>query len=231
MTLALCAAGAEAEPQTVPDIGGVKIRAPLMAQRVLIEKLNPSYKISELKTTDGRVIGLEAVAREGKYNDIVDHFIALQEEQGNVWFVGRNQVFSEGKYVPTKTLYDAFLQKYGQYTLAVSGINRLQWHFHPTTGQRFAGYKENTCQDNLDSTNGALNINNMTVPNSFSSACGLSIYTSFYGWSKDPSLAVSYEIKIVDRKPRFDELQRRANEAEAALKRQSDAMRNNKVSL
>lgn len=229
MVLALGANGSMA--QSVPDIGGVKIRAPLMAQRALIEKLNPAYKISELKTRDGRVIGLEAVARVGSYGDVADHFVALQEERGNVWFIGRKQTLAEGKFVPVKTLHEAFLQKYGPYTLAADGINKLEWHFHPTTAQRFTNYKENTCQDSFTVMDGGLNINGMTAPTSFSSRCGLSIYTSFYTWSKDPGLVVDYEVKVVDRKPRFDELQRKKSEAESAVKREGDAMKNNKVSL
>lgn len=229
MVLTLGANGGMA--QSVPDIGGVKIRAPLMAQRALIEKLNPAYKISELKTSDGRVIGLEALARVGMYSEVSDHLVALQEERGNVWFIGRRQILAQGKFVPVKTLYDAFLQKYGSYTLAADGLNKLEWHFHPTTAQLFASSKENTCQDRFNLLDGGLDINGMTAPTSFSSRCGLSIYTSFYTWPKDPSLVVDYEVKIVDRKPRFDELQRKKSEAESAVKREADAMRNNKVSL
>jgi len=87
------------------DIAGVRVGMSLSATKAAIANVNPKYEIIEKKDA-GKVIALLAV-----YGDEVDQFIAVPDDAGVVWHIGRWQKPSE-PMLP-QTLDDALRKKYG----------------------------------------------------------------------------------------------------------------------
>lgn len=229
---ALALHAAPSQAQNLADLGGIKLRAPLQAQRAQIANMNPGYQITEITTTGGKVVGLQGLAFSSVTKKPFDQFVALQDESGNAWYLARAQRFDEGKYVPIESINKALAEKYGPHTQGNdSGQNRY-WSFSPLEN-KINGGKEDRCLHLVSRWGGQslskLEDFNILIPQEFPAACGVVIRTYIPNWYQDKSFAIGYFVALVDYKPRYEVLERQNNAEAAARKKESDAMKDNKV--
>ena len=223
--------------QSLPDIGGVKIGVLLATQKPLMEKVNADYKFSEIKTREGKVVGIQGIA-ENKNNNVNDHMIALQDDSGKIWFLGRAQKYPEGGYIPTATFISALKQKYGAPSDVTPDQLSMLWaydrnyalatnkaHIMCPSG---AGGNVTTPRTDLSRLKG--DSINLAVPAAFEPNCGIQLNAKLnrhYG----SDMITGSAIQIVDHKVRYDVLEKKNNEEEAARKKALDAMKDNKPKL
>ncbi|UDF35130.1 UNVERIFIED_ORG: hypothetical protein LHJ69_21695 [Shinella sp. XGS7] len=230
---ALALHAAPSQAQTLPDLGGVKLRAPLQAQRAQIAKMNPAYQITEITTTSGQVVGLQGLAFSSVDKKPADQFVALQDESGNVWYMARAQRFDEGKYVPNDTINQALVDKYGDFSSGSPDSTNRYWSFSPQEHQ-LKKPKDDRCPGANTHFSGGQSLSKIPefsifVPSKFYASCGVAIKTRLPSWSRDNNIATGYLITMADMKPRYEALERQSNAEAAARKRESDAMKDNKV--
>lgn len=232
---ALALSMAAAQAQTMPDIGGIKLRSPLMAQRAQISKMNPGYQITEVTTTSGKVVGLQGLAFSSVDKRPSDQFLALQDESGNVWYLARAQRFDEGKYVPITAINQALADKYGDYTYSTDNGFVRSWSFTPDE-HKLMKAKEDRCGLSSSHFSGGQSLSKVPglsffVPSAFYATCGVGIRSYLDFWSRDAGFATGYVVTLADIKTRFDVLDRQNKAEAAARKKESDAMKDNKVKL
>jgi len=224
--------------QALPDIGGVKIGALLATQKPLMEKVNADYKFSEIKTREGKVVGIQGIA-ENKNNSVNDHMIALQDDSGKIWFLGRAQKYPEGGYIPKATFISALKQKYGTPSDITPDEQSMLWAYdrnYALTAHKAsvgmcphgAGGNVTTPRTDLSRLKG--DSINLAVPGGFEPNCGIQLNAKLNRhYASD--MIVGSAIQIVDHKVRYDVLEKKSNEEEAARKKALDAMKDNKPKL
>jgi hypothetical protein len=224
--------------QTLPDIGGVKIGTLLSTQKPLMEKVNADYQFSEIKTREGKVVGIQGIAENPK-NGVNDHMIALQDDSGKIWFLGRAQKYSEGAYIPKATFLSALKQKYGTPTEITPDEQSMLWAYdrnYALTAYKAsigmcpfgAGGNVTTPRTELSRLKGdGINI---SVPAAFEPNCGIQLNVKLNRHHAS-NMIVGSSIQIVDHKTRYDVLEKKNNEEEAARNKALDAMKDNKPKL
>jgi hypothetical protein len=215
------------------DIGGVKTGLPLATQRAAIEKINPKYKFGEIKNAEGKVMGLEGLAMGGKYNYLVDQFVALQDDAGNVWYLARAQRFETEAYIPLANYVSALKDKYGTATSQNHDGSHSYWSYD-RNGAAQAPKTPSACPISIDSS--ATEFSKMRedgigvpIPNRIASNCGVNINAILN--SAGNNLIRGSTIVIVNHKLRYDELARQQAQADAAKQKGLDAVKDNKPKL
>lgn len=228
---ALLVAACAVQAAPVADISGIKIGLPLAAQKAGIEKVNPQYKLSEIRTTEGKVVGVEGLAMVGKYKEVTDHFVALQDDAGNVWYLARAQRYESGAYIPLANYVSALKDKYGAPTSQIMDGARSQWSYD-RNGVAQVPKAPQVCPISADGTE----ISKMRedgisvpVPSRFEPNCGIQINATLT--SAGNNLIRGSSIVIVDHKPRYDELVKLKAMADAAKQKGLDALKDNKPKL
>ena len=64
------------------DIAGVQIGSPLSTQKTAIAKANPAYQLNDIKLTNGKIVGVNAIAQ--KDGRVTDQFVVVQNDAGIV---------------------------------------------------------------------------------------------------------------------------------------------------
>lgn len=229
---ALALHAAPSQAQSLADLGGIKLRSPLMAQRAQFAKVNPAYQITEITTTSGKVVGLQGLAFSSVDKQPSDQFVALQDESGNAWYLARAQRFDEGKFVPIDTINKALTDKYGQHTTGNDDGAIRYWAFSSQDNQ-ITPVKEDRCLSQVSNSYGPSisKVPNLSIfiPQKFPATCGVVIKTFLPSWYKDKSFATGYFVALTDFRPRYEALARQENAEAVARKKESDAMKDNKV--
>jgi hypothetical protein len=226
-----------AHAETVPDIAGVKLRMPLASQKALIEKVNPQYQFSEIKTSTGKVVGIEGVAVSAKTRAVVDQFLALQDDAGNIWFLGRAQKYEEGNYIPKATFVAAFKEKYGTPTDLSPDNGNFSWSYDrnttlqaPKTGTCPFGAGGSVTSPRTEMSKLRNDSLYLAVPSVFEPNCGIVMHGKINAHYKD-NMIVGSTIQIVDHKTRYDVLEKKKMAEDAARQKELDAMKGNKPKL
>jgi len=233
----LAVAASAISAQALPDIGGVKMGTQLATQKPLIEKINADYKFSEIKTREGKVVGIQGIAENNSH--VSDHFIALQDDSGRIWFLGRAQKYPEGSYIPKATFLSALKQKYGIPSSVTPDEQTFLWAYDrnyalmdrksssgacPST----AGGNVTTSRTDLSRLKG--DGISLAVPGGFESTCGIQLNANL-NRHYNADMIVGSSIQMVDHKVRYDVLDKKNSEEEAARKKALDAMKDNKPKL
>lgn len=208
--LALGMQGAWAEPKAT-DVSGIKVGVPLAAQRDAIAKINPNYQLNDIKLANGKLLGVLATAR--KDGTLVDHFLAVQDDDGTVWYVERGQEYAKGERIRKDVLLNSLKDKYGQEYTDVRWDYAPQWEYdrHNNLYKGIRG----PCADLENSYIGRIEGFNVSVPTSFTESCGLKIETSMSFDSEDADMVSRFVISITDPKHQYDVLSSRAAKEEA----------------
>jgi hypothetical protein len=219
-----------AQSFAAPDIAGVQIGAPLSAQKKEIEKANPSYQISDIRLTNGKTIGVKAIAeKNGKQ---VDQFVAIQNDAGVVWFVARSQVLEQGSRIKYETLLDSLKEKYGMYTDISAGTGGPVWYFD-RQGKIYQGGGKNPCSRGvITGSYRQVPGTTISVPSRFTETCGTEI-TSGIGKDSKDGMVNAFSVTIVDEKRMYDELNGKsvAEENERRRKLEDEKSKNVKPKL
>lgn len=199
------------------DISGYKIGGQMASAKPALQKINPAYAFDEVKLSDGRVVGLSAVAKIVKPNTspfYTDQFILLQNEAGVVWFAGRSQrIPDKEKYVNIKTLRESLEGKYGKATLTEN--LKLLWDYDANGKQYFSVklgdyYGVSPCDTNGNDTDNLGTITGtqlpMWVPRKFSEKCGFVVNSrmSTAAGQSTQSLVDQYTVTLSNPKLRHD---------------------------
>ena len=188
------------------QLDGIQTGAPLAGQREAIAKLNPAYRVSDIKPAKGRPVkGVQAVAE--KNGRVIDNFVALADDAGIVWFLGRARALEPGERMKQDALVHALVGQYGPYTDLTAGFPRWQFdragklyqgppikgpcyggfgHGVITVGRRVAGFGEG-----------------MTAPKTFSAACGAEVRTAVR--KAAGGMVAAYSVRVVDAGRMFDQ--------------------------
>jgi hypothetical protein len=201
------------------EISGVAIGQPFADQRTRIQKINPAYKFSDIKTRDGQTSGLIATATRPDSLPI-DQFVVTHTEAGQVWFVSRMQRFEPGSRINFDTLLKLLKEKYGPYVLnAATGFP--EWHLDRQGNlfvpKSFGDLGPCRALAAFGPTGG----NSVRVPTSFQPKCGTSISTQI---EKDrDGMVTSFIVDVLDSQRIFDELDAKSKSKEQQKKDALDA--------
>ena len=95
----------------VNDIAGVEIGTPIEGKKPFIIQANPSYEIQETnKSSKSKCI--QAISKKDRV--IKDMFVICSNNDGLIWFVGRNQVLDEGSRIKPDIFLSSLKEKYGK---------------------------------------------------------------------------------------------------------------------
>ncbi|MFZ6846027.1 hypothetical protein [Undibacterium sp. RuTC16W] len=199
------------------DISGFKIGGQMVSAKPALQKINPAYTFDDIKLSDGRVVGLSAVAKIVKPNTspfYTDQFILLQNEAGVVWFAGRTQQIPDrDKYINRKTLRESLEEKYGKSSYAE--FNGMSWEYDISGKQYFSVkigdyygiapcYTDGNDADNLGQITGTQL--SMWLPRKFSEKCGFTVISRLSGAAGDSTGALlsQYTVSLINPKLRHD---------------------------
>lgn len=188
------------------QLDGIQTGLPLAQQMEAIAKLNPAYRVSEIKPIKGQIKGVQAVVE--KNGRVTDNFVALEDASGIVWFIGRARALEPGERMKQDALVDTLMAQYGHYTDLTAGFPRWQFdrdgnlyqgppikgpcyggfgHGVVAVGRRVAGFGEG-----------------MTAPKTFSATCGAEIRTAIRKASG--GMVAAYSVRVVDARRMYDQL-------------------------
>jgi hypothetical protein len=224
--LLLCAGSALA----ANDISGVAIGSSFNDQRAKIAQINPAYKLTDIKLTSGKTAGVNAQAEiQGR---VVDQFVALQDDSGAIWFVGRAQALEAGSRIKPDVLINSMVEKYGSYTELMIGSGGPTWQFD-RQGKRYqGGGAQGPCAGTVGSgrSMGKVIATAIIVPQTFPEKCGIEILT----WAhQNEGMVSAFSVQITDSKRMYDQLTKKNNAEEAALQkaREAESAKGNKPKL
>jgi hypothetical protein len=212
---------AASHARAADDIAGIRIGVPLAEQREAIAKVNSKYKLTDLQSKKGKVVGVSAVSAD--YND---KFLALAEEDGIVWFVGRKQSFKEGERIKEDALIDALKEKYGS-SYTYMGSSAVYWHFD-RQGKIYQEGRKNPCVDRGNPTD----VIGFSVPKTFAPDCGITI-DAVLSTTPERDLVHGFTVTIADMKRPYDRLvaDAKAEEDERLRKLEAERAKNIKPKL
>ena len=213
----LCCAGTALAAN---DIAGVAIGSSFNDQRAKIAQINPAYKLTDIKLTSGKTAGVNAqVESNGR---VVDQFVALQDDSGTIWFVGRAQALEPGARIKPDVLVNSMVEKYGTYTELTLGGGGPTWQFD-RQGKRYqGGAAQGPCAGTIGSARsmGRVIAAPITVPQTFSPKCGIEINT----WTlQNEGMVSAFSVQIIDAKRMYDQLTKQGNAEEAARQKALEA--------
>lgn len=157
----------------------------------------------------------------------MDQFVAIQNDAGIVWYVGRGQVLDKGVIIKTETLVNSLKEKYGPYTEISLGSNGPMRQFD-RAGNIFHGKPiQGPCYTGLtagaSTSFGQIPGLSVTIPKVFSQECSVNIRTTL---RKDNDGMVSaFGVEIIDAGRMYDVLNGKKQATEAERKRQLEAER------
>ncbi len=227
-------------PEVMPDIAGIKLRMPLAQQKALVAKINPQYKVVDVKDARGNVAGIEGVAYDSD-NRPQDQFIALQDEEGKVWFLGRVQKYGRGNYIPKDTFVTALNGKYGVPTEVTPNNEIFNWIYDRNNALKdrrenrvcpgyAAGEVSGPLAQEVSKLANSWGIS-LKVPASFRPTCGIQINGNLFTTVDDRNMITGSSVQIVDYKSRFDVINKARATQDAARQKERDAMKDNKPKL
>ncbi|MCA1324924.1 hypothetical protein [Herbaspirillum sp. alder98] len=202
------------------DIAGVAIGSSFNDQRAKIAQINPAYKLTDIKLTSGKTAGVNAQAESN--GRVVDQFIALQDDAGVIWFVGRAQALEKGARIKPDVLVNSMVEKYGTYTELSIGSGGPTWQFD-RQGKRYqGGAAHGPCGNTVGGSApmGKVIASPILVPQSFSPKCGIEILT----WAQqNDGMVASFSVQIADAKRMYDQINKQTNAEEAARQKAMEA--------
>lgn len=204
-TLAVCsilfAQGASAN-----DISGVRIGSSLDEARIAIKMANRSFVLSPF-IDDGEMIGVTAIAapRAKRADDgSADEFVALQDNRGTVWFVGRYQRLAPGSRFSMDDLLASLNKKFG----TPSNTPRTRYYDYSweydRQGKLYDGFANAGPCAGLVFSRPHLPGMSISAPEEFPSKCGMQVrLTNFL---EENGLVSYFTLTVVDAKRRYDQL-------------------------
>lgn len=198
------------------DVGGVKLGTKAEDLRSLIAKVNPSFVQGDLKT-GGKVVGVQARQDVGSSWTAFtpDHLVALYDEQGYTWFIGRAQKYAKGDRPGIENTLAALREKYGE--PSSSNFTQMEWQFTrsgslyngvQTQGPCWAGWSAGASTITSTITSPPIQI-----PKKFSEKCGTHIVATI---GREPDgMAGSLVVLMYDATRVYDAEERRMNSVNA----------------
>ncbi len=216
------------------DIAGVQIGIPFLPQKNLIAKANPGYQLNDIKFSNGKTVGINAIAQ--KDGRVVDQMVVIHNDAGVVWFIGRAQAPEKGSRIKLDTLLSSLKEKYGQYSDLSLGSGGPSWQFD-RQGALFQGSAQSApCYTGIgagaSTSFGKVPGTSIEVPRNFAPKCGVKISTSVLKDSTD-GMVSAFSVQIIDAKLMYDELNAKDTNAETERKKQleSEKAKDNKPKL
>lgn len=225
ITLATCCVSI-ACPASAADIGGISIGAISSELRSSIVKMNPLFAVRDIKQSDGKVVGVQALYKQGAgWSEITpDHFVAMHDDRGYTWFLGRAQKYEKGLRPTHETTISALYEKYGAASYSDSG--RVEWQFarsgvlykgESRLGPCFAGL------DNISLLSSTVGSPPIGVPKRFAEKCGIHIVAMI---RREPDGMIStLVVSAYDSARMFDAAQDKKDQMERKTKNELDAER------
>ena len=212
------------------DIAGVAIGSSFNDQRAKIAQINPAYKLTDIKLRSGKTAGVNAqVESNGR---VVDQFVALQDDSGVIWFVGRAQALEPGGRIKPDVMVNSMVGKYGTYTELSLGSGGPTWQYDRQGKLYQGGAAQGPCGGTVGSAMpmGKVIAAPIVVPQTFPPKCGVEIMT----WAlQNEGMVSAFSVQIADSKRMYDQLTRQNNAEEAARQKamESESAKGNKPKL
>lgn len=181
-----------------PEISGISLGMNIDDALPIIKKLNPNYRIEQLKIMVNNYRGLTAKA--GSPNAMAtDQFTVYVNEAGNIWLIGRHIELPKDQPLLLETYKKALFEKYDAPDVKVSERSRPNFAYfawsYGVNGQQFSSHNLSTqgpCAPQQYS---------MTVPitdfvsiqNSFRNTCAIAL-TTYASLKSNTDLIQSYEL-------------------------------------
>jgi hypothetical protein len=219
VTALLCGVAVQA---ATPDVAGITVGITITNAKTLLSKINPSYKITELKSTKGKILGLKASAR-GQPQNGADQMVVMTNDAGFVWFVARQQDYDKGQFIAQEAFEKALIEKYGEPTTSqFDGIISKRWEIERNgkthTDQRSLG--PCTAEDGTHSSYDNVPGTKISVPTDFRPKCGMLITATASPDIANPTLVAGLITEVTDSQRKYDELSTRAATVEADRQKQ-----------
>lgn len=226
-----------------PDIAGVGVGAPLASYKALMQKANPQFQFQEIKTTSGKVAGIEGIAFDDKFKKyITDQFVALQDDEGVVWFVGRAvKMQNSSSYILRENFLSSLVEKYGPPT---SGDPRasiaLPTWLWDRNGNFLPKKKDDVCSSFYVRALDSMNISKLqneglvlTLPKTYQSTCGMMVDVSISAGGRidGKELISGYAVQIIDVKRKFAEIERKKAATQSESQKKFEGVKENKPKL
>lgn len=226
-TIALVAPFLAATAQAVEfDVSGVKLGMDAAAARQSIEAANPKYEMAAVKNPKtGKVIGTNGMI-PGFSTNANEHFQAIYDESGKVWFVGKSQVVPQGKSFGKDQMLASLTEKYGKpsYHSIVGPGGTARWDFD-RAGKQYVGEEVGSP---CSTRGGDAQLTPISVagywvqyPKQFNPKCGR-VIEARYGFNPASGIVDKYGVRAFDSALVHDALVR---EQSAAQQKRDDAVK------
>ena len=213
------------------DIGGIRLVSSAAQARAAISAANPELAFTDLKQQDGKIVGFDGVQKDPKSFENPDHVLALFNDEGSTWFIGRRQNFKEGTRPTIEATWAALKEKYGE----PSGVGNMDPR-NPLNGGRTNAawifdrsdklYKDPKNRDNPCPMQMAMDfqeLSGFSVPMRFNGQCGSRLNVEFL-YDKN-GMVSELIINAFDSAREYDALKKRQDAEEAAKKNTLDTER------
>lgn len=182
-----------------PEIGGISLGMNVNDALPIIKKLNPAYRIEQLKIMVNNYRGIAAKASAPNAMP-TDQFTVYFNEAGNIWLIGRHIALPKDQPLLLETYKNALFEKYDAPNTIVSERNRPNFAYfawsYGVDGQQHASH-------HLDSRSGpcappqysmSVPITDfVNIPNSFRNTCAIALITNAY-MPSNTSLIQNYDM-------------------------------------
>lgn len=212
------------------DIAGVAIGSSFKDQRAKIAQINPAYKLTDIMLRSGKTAGVNAQAESN--GRVVDQFVALQDDAGVIWFVGRAQALEKGARIKPDVLVNSMVEKYGTYSELSIGSGGPTWQFDRQAKRYQGGAAQGPCGSSVGGSApmGKVIGTPILVPQTFSPKCGIEILS----WTlQNEGMVSSFSVQIADSKRMYDQINKQDNADEAARQKaiEAESAKGNKPKL
>nr|WP_315469233.1 hypothetical protein [uncultured Undibacterium sp.] len=169
-----------------PEIGGISLGMNVNDALPIIKKLNPAYKIEELKIMVNNYRGIAAKA--GPPNNMpTDQFTVYFNEAGTIWLVGRHIELPKDRLILLETYRNALIEKYETPNVIVSERNRPDFAYfawsYGVNGQQYASHqlnpKSGPCGAQQYTTTVPIT-DFVSIANNFRNTCAIALTTNAY---------------------------------------------------
>ena len=198
------------------DVSGVKLGMPADQAKKVIVAANNTYRINDIKSPNGSLIGANGLVT-GFQNSITEHFQALYDPEGKVWFVGRAQTVPRGSSFTMAQIRASLVEKYGapSFSSDLGTVGSAQWQYN-RAGVLFKGaHDKSPCKTGqMDGSQVGLSVAGFAVkyPTKLDPNCGRVVEASMMS---DPQtgLVSVYVVRAYESAETFDANQRNAQAA------------------
>ena len=187
------------------DVGGVKLGMKASDLRSSIAKVNSAFVTKELKRSDGTIAGLQGRQDLGSGWGATtpDHLVALYDERGYTWFVGRAQKYEKGNRPTFEAISTALREKYGEPSF--SSLGHLEWQFTRSGALYKGNQQQGPCTpgpDAFELISSTMTSPPIRVPKKFAEKCGTHIVA--FAMRESDGMAADLVVSVYDAARMYD---------------------------